>query len=809
MTQSEDRVVEALRRAALELDTLRDRNARLVAAATEPIALVGASCRLPGGVRSRDDLWDLVSAGRDAIGAFPDDRGWDPDLFDPDPAAVGHSSVREGGFLYDAGDFDAGFFGISPREAAAIDPQQRLLLETSWEALEDARIDPLSVRGSDTGVFAGVMYHDYGNRNQLGSVVSGRVAYALGLTGPALTIDTACSSSLVALHQAAAALRARECALALVGGVSVMATPAVFIEMTRQRGLSADGRCKSFAAAADGVGWSEGAAVVVAERLSDARRNGHRILAVIRGSAVNQDGTSNGLTAPNGPAQERVIRAALANAGLTAADIDAVEGHGTGTTLGDPIEARALVATYGQERATPLWLGSVKSNIGHTQAAAGLTGVLKMAMAMRHGVLPATLHVDDPSPHVDWSAGTVRLLTEARAWPAGSGPRRAGVSSFGISGTNAHVIVEEPPAAPEPGGSGPGPALVPWVFSGKTPAAVHAQAARIRQVVCGDPAVAAVDVAVSLADRAALEYRGVVVGADRAALLAALPDMTVRQAVSGRTVFAFPGQGSQRLGMGRALHSAFGVFREAFDEALAAVSAYLPVAVLPMLWGEDAVAAADTVVAQSGLFAVEVALTRLLESWGVEPDLILGHSVGEIVAAHVDGVLSLEDAARVVAARARLMATLPAGGGMLAVAADESELIPLLPEGVEIAAVNGPAAVVLSGPAEALDTVAAAAARRGRRVSALPVSHAFHSAAMDPILDEFGAAIADITVAAPSRIVSTVTGEPAGDDFGTPGYWRRNLRLPVRFGAAGAAAGGNGGARVVEAGPGTAVSTKI
>ncbi|NKY88125.1 type I polyketide synthase [Nocardia veterana] len=809
MTRSEDRMTEALRRAALELDALREHNARLVAAATEPIALVGGACRLPGGVRSREELWDLVSAGRDGIGGFPQDRGWPADLYDPDPDAVGRSTVCEGGFLYDAGDFDAGFFGVSPREAAAIDPQQRQLLETSWEALEDARIDPVSLRGSDTGVYAGVMYHDYGHRNQLGSVVSGRVAYALGLTGPALTIDTACSSSLVALHQAAAALRARECGLALVGGVTVMATPAVFVEMSRQRGLSADGRCKSFAAAADGVGWAEGVAVVVAERLSDALRNGRRILAVIRGSAVNQDGASNGLTAPNGPSQERVIRAALANAGLTAADIDAVEGHGTGTTLGDPIEARALVTVYGRDRTAPLWLGSVKSNIGHTQAAAGIAGVLKMAMAMRHGVLPPTLHVDAPSRHVDWSAGTVRLLTEAQPWVRGTRPRRAGVSSFGISGTNAHVIVEEPPVPAETGGAEPAPPLIPWVFAGRTVDAVHAQADRMRALVRSNPDLDAADIAVSLADRAALDYRAVVVGADRDELLAALPEMTVRRAVAGRTVFVFPGQGSQRLGMGRELYSAFGVFRRAFDEALSAVSAHLPVPVLPVLWGDDAQGVADTAVAQTGLFALEVALTELLASWGVRPDLLLGHSVGEIAAAWAGGVLSLADAARVVAARARLMRTLPAGGGMLAVAAGEAELVPLLPSEVEIAAVNGAEAVVLSGPAEVLTTLAGELARRGRPVRSLPVSHAFHSAAMDPILDSFTAEIADITVAAPSRIISTVTGDLAGDDFGTPDYWRRNLRRPVRFGDAVGTAAASGGTHVVEVGPGTALSAMV
>nr|WP_062990509.1 type I polyketide synthase [Nocardia anaemiae] len=810
MSGSDTRLVEALRRSVLENDELRAANQRLTAALAEPIAIVGAACRLPGGVTSRDQLWDLVADGRDAIGAFPVDRGWDPDLYDPDPDAVGRSYVREGGFLYDAGDFDAGFFGISPREALAADPQQRLLLEVSWEALEDARLDPTSLRGSDTGVFAGVMYHDYGQMNQLGSIVSGRVAYALGLTGPAVTVDTACSSSLVALHQAVAALRAGECGLALVGGVSVMATPGVFVEMSRQRGLSPDGRCKSYAASADGVGWSEGAAMVVVERLSSARRNGRRILALVRGSAVNQDGTSNGLTAPNGPAQERVIRAALANAGLGADDIDLVEGHGTGTTLGDPIEARALVATYGRKRDRPIWLGSIKSNVGHTQAAAGVTGVIKMAMAMRHHSMPSTLHVDAPSPHVDWSAGTVRLLTESQPWPKGEEPRRAAVSSFGISGTNAHVILEEPPAEPVPARQGPPPPVVPWVISGRTAAALAAQADRIRDRVVATPELTPADIGVSLADRARLEHRAVAVGTSRAQLLTALADPIAGQAISGKTAFAFPGQGAQRLGMGRGLHEAFPVFRTVFDNAVAAVEQHLSAELRPVLWGADEPALTQTMFAQNGLFAIEVALAALLESWGVVPDLVLGHSVGEIAAAHVAGVLSLEDAARVVAARGRLMRALPTGGAMLAVAASASEVLSLLPSGVEIAAVNGPAAVVLSGDADRLATTAAECARRDWKTSRLAVSHAFHSAAMDPILDEFTAVIADIAVG-PRRlpVVSTMTGDFAPEDFGTPRYWRRQLRQPVLFADSVATAAADGAVRFVEVGPGAALTAMI
>ncbi|MFJ8281350.1 beta-ketoacyl synthase N-terminal-like domain-containing protein [Streptomyces griseoviridis] len=821
---------EALARELAGLNTPQDTGpARRHGPGDEPVAIVSMACRLPGGATSPEALWELLRDGTDAVSGFPEDRGWDLDaLFADTPEGAdtpGTSVAREGGFLRDAAHFDAGFFGMSAREALATDPQQRLLLETAWEAVERARLDPATLRGSRTGVFTGAMYHDYaagaadptGELESLlpvgtaGGALSGRIAYALGLGGPALTIDTACSSSLVALHLACRSLRSGESDLALAGGVAVMSTPAAFVGFSRLRGLAPDGRCKSFGDGADGAAWSEGAGLLVLERLSDARRNGHPVLAVIRGSAVNQDGASNGLTAPHGPAQRRVVRAALADAGVRADEVDAVEAHGTGTALGDPIEAEALLDTYGRERpdGRPLWLGSVKSNLGHTQAAAGAAAVIKMVLALEHDLLPRTLHADTPTSQVDWSPGTVRLLSEARPWPREDGrPRRAGISSFGISGTNAHLVIEEAPGAEADAtatavpddDSATGP-VTPWLVSAKDPDALRGQARRLAGYAAAHPEVSARDIAHSLLTTRTVHPRtAVLTGADRAGLVASAeafargeaPGSAGRGPVGGdrQTAFVLTGQGSQRPGMGQGLAAAFPVFDAALREVCAVLDPLLDRPLTDVMWAapesEDAALLDRTGYAQPALFAFEVALYRLLESWGVVPDRLVGHSVGEIAAAQVAGVLSLPDACALVAARGRLMEALPPGGAMVAVRCSEAEIGPLLAgrgDEVAVAAVNGPRSVVLSGAEPAVAALAAEAAANGHKTRRLVVSHAFHSPLMEPMLDAFRATVAELAFAAPALpVVSGVTGRPlTAEEAADPEHWVRHARDTVRF----------------------------
>ncbi|WP_159037097.1 type I polyketide synthase, partial [Streptomyces specialis] len=796
----------------------RDADDARNAAPEEPIAIVAMSCRLPGGVRTPEDLWRLLTAGGDAVAPLATDRGWDAEgLYDPDPGVSGRYYQREAGLLEGAAGFDAAFFGISPREALAMDPQQRLLLETAWEVFERAGIDPVSVRGSATGTYVGAMAQDYGPRlhesageshgylltGNAVSVASGRLAYTFGLEGPAVTVDTACSSSLVALHLAVQALRGGECRLALAGGATVMPSPGMLVEFSQQRALAPDGRCKAFSAAADGFGLAEGAGMLLLERLSDARRNGHQVLAVVRGTAINQDGASNGLTAPSGRAQQRVIRSALANAGVSAADVDAVEAHGTGTRLGDPIEAQALLATYGRDRPAerPLWLGSLKSNIGHAQAAAGVAGVIKTVLALRHGVLPKSLHITEPTSAVDWSAGAVRLLDEEQPWaPREERPRRAGVSSFGISGTNAHAVIEEAPetavlpGAPVDPPRCVDPVAVPLVLSARSAEALREQAGRLAGALAGDGEP--VDVAHALVTtRATFDHRAVVVGADRDELTDALrafaAGQPVSRAVSGaarpgvRPVFVFPGQGSQWAGMAVELLDDSPEFRERMAACEAALAPHVEWSldeVLRQAPGAPELEAAEVV--QPVLWAVMVSLAGLWRAAGVEPAAVVGHSQGEIAAACVAGALSLPDAARIVALRSRLLARIAGRGGMASVAAPAEAVRERLTgwEGrLGVAAVNGPGSVVVSGDADALDAFLTACEQDGVRARRVPVDYASHSAHVEEIEAELAEALAGITPATPDiAFCSTVTGEPTDAPLDAP-YWYTNLRQAVRF----------------------------
>ncbi|MFB7668739.1 type I polyketide synthase, partial [Kitasatospora sp. NPDC056138] len=815
MTASSEEVVKALRASLKEAELLRQQNRKLTAAASDPIAIVGMACRYPGGVKSPETLWQLVASGGDAISAFPEDRGWDLDsLYDPDPEAAGKTYARAGGFLHEAALFDPDFFGIGPREALAMHPQQRLLLETSWEAFEQAGIDPASVRGTRTGVFAGVMHQDYAARlretpeelegylmtGSLGSVVSGRVAYTLGLEGPAVTVDTACSSSLVALHLAGQALRNGECTMALVGGVTVMTGPGGFVEFSRQRALSPDGRCRAFAASADGTGWAEGVGVLLVERLSDARRNGHRVLAVVRGSAVNQDGSSSGFSAPNGPAQQRAIRDALKNARLTAADVDAVEAHGTGTRLGDPIEAQALLATYGQDRPAeqPLWLGSLKSNIGHAQAAAGVAGVIKMVMAMRHGVLPRTLHVDEPTPHVDWASGAVSLLTEERAWPAGERTRRAAVSSFGISGTNAHVILEEAPTAPaeetEPVESNSPSPVVPWILSARNEPALRAHAGQLATYLQNHPDTNLRAAGHTLlTTRTTHDHRAVALGRNHHELHTSLtalangttPTNTTSSSTPGGPVFVFPGQGSQWTGMGAELLDTSDVFAQSIAKCQTALDPYIDWSLTDALRGNDNTDLTRVDIIQPTLFATMVSLAELWRSLGIHPAAVIGHSQGEIAAATIAGALTLHDAARITALRSQAIHTISGHGGMASLPLTHHHTTTLLTRWngrLTIAAHNGPTTTVIAGDHDALNELLTHCQHHDIHARRIDVDYASHTHHVEQLHHHLTTQLADITPQpTTTAFYSTLTGTLLDTTQLDNHYWYNNLRQPVRL----------------------------
>ncbi|WUH89343.1 SDR family NAD(P)-dependent oxidoreductase [Streptomyces sp. NBC_00433] len=791
----------------------------------EPIAIVGMACRYPGGASTPDALWQLVADGRDVIGAMPTNRGWNlAELYDPDPDRPGTTYVKSGGFLHDAGEFDPAFFGISPREAAAMDPQQRLLLTSAWETLEHARLDPTTLHGTRTGVFVGATAQEYGPRlhesaaghdghiftGTTTSVASGRIAYTLGLEGPALTVDTACSSSLVAVHLAVQALRRGECTLALAGGATVMAGPGMFIEFSRQHGLAADARCKAFADGADGTAWAEGVGMLLLERLSDAERNGHRVLAVVRGSAVNQDGASNGLAAPSGPAQQRVIRAALADARLAPQDVDAVEAHGTGTALGDPIEAQAVLGTYGRERPAdrPLHLGSLKSNIGHSQAAAGVGGVIKMVQAMRHGVLPRTLHVDAPSHHVDWSPGTVALLTDPLPWSTESPdrPRRAAVSSFGISGTNAHLILEQAPssaesATPEDGtDAGDTPAVaVPVLLSARSGQALKEQARRLREHVAARPAVALADVALASATtRTQFEHRAAVIASTHEELTTALDRFVNDDPASDaytatappeppKTVLVFPGQGSQWPGMAQELLRTDPVFTEHIEACHHALAPFTDWHLIDTLNQTPGAADPDRVdVLQPMLWATMISLAKLWQHHGLAPHAVIGHSQGEIAAAHIAGALTLQDSARIIALRSQTFTTIAGHGTMLHVPLPAENLHERLADhtGVTIATLNSPASTTLSGDVDAIHQLHAALQTEQIDSRLVPVDYASHSPHIDPLKEQILRELAP-TTPQPATIPFHSTTHPQNTPTDTTtldaAYWYDNLRQPVQL----------------------------
>jgi acyl transferase domain-containing protein len=815
MSGDEARLRQYLEKLTVDLRAANRRVAELEERAREPIAIVGMGCRLPGGAASPEQLWDVVERARDAIGDFPEDRGWDLERL-RDPEGPAGCYAPGAGFIDDVAGFDCGFFGISPREAPIVDPQQRLLLETAWEALERAGLDPRSLRGTPVGVFAGVMSQEYAapeagiTAGMTSGILSGRVSYVLGLEGPSISVDTACSSSLVAIHLAATALRGGECELALAGGATVLSTPDPLAFVSRQGTLAPDGRSKSFAEAADGVGWGEGVGVLALERLSDAERNGHPVLATIRGSAVNQDGASNGLTAPNGPSQERVIREALAAARLSPGDIDAVEAHGTGTALGDPIEAGALLATYGQGREQPLRLGSIKSNIGHAQAAAGVAGVIKTVMAMREGLLPPTLNVDRPSSKIDWGAGSIELLTESRPWPAGERTRRAAVSSFGLTGTNAHLILEEAPLSEAHADAGdpragtdpvteqilPGPVLLP--VSARSAAALRGQAGRLAAHLRANPELDLGVVARSLVTtRSSFEHRAVVVESERERALEALGSIAggeANAAVAGgvagasasrRPVFLFGGQGSQWHGMGVEMLDAspfFAARMRACEEALAPFVEWS----LEETLREPGAAWLDRFdVVQPVLFAVMVSLAELWRELGVEPAAVVGHSQGEIAAAYVAGAISLGDAARIVALRAQALTRIAGQGAVLSVSLPVAEIRARLEpfgERLSLAAINGPSTVVVSGDPAAIAELAVACEGDGVRNRAVAIDCAAHSAQMDPLREELIEGFAPVSPQSGAiPFHSTVAGGTIDTAELGPEYWYRNLREPVLF----------------------------